>query len=88
MPQEVSRKVESLDSRGNAHFGSADREIDPRCGSLLTRARRADGRWTKRKSGSKNWVSWKLTSLTRALLAHRLRLESWTRKRQMPSVTW
>jgi hypothetical protein len=30
MPQEVSRKVECLDSRGNAHFGSADREIAPR----------------------------------------------------------
>ena len=29
MPQEVSRKVECLDSRGNAHFGSADREIAP-----------------------------------------------------------
>ena len=28
---EVSRKVECLDSRGNAHFGSADREIAPRC---------------------------------------------------------
>jgi len=27
---EVSRKVECLDSRGNAHFGSADREIAPR----------------------------------------------------------
>ena len=26
---EVSRKVECLDSRGNAHFGSADREIAP-----------------------------------------------------------